>query len=109
MVRLRCSAVVIGLLLMGTLGCDTFHNLQTHRLQRLNRGVDGMPPSQYFSVSDPIEEDTRVDQGQSIASNKTQVQQLSDWLQVRRQIHLHALQRVSVPCGEKPMAGRMKL
>ncbi len=76
MVRLRYSVVGIGLLLMSALGCDTFHNLQSHRLQRLNRGVDGMPTSGYFSVSDPLENETTLDPGQSIASNGTQVQSI---------------------------------
>ena len=74
MVRLRYSAVGIGLLLMSTLGCETFYNLQPHRLRRLNRGVDGMPTSGYFSVSDPLENETTADPGQTIASNSTQGQ-----------------------------------
>lgn len=73
MVRLRYLAVGIGLLLMSTSGCETFHNLQSHRLQRLNRGVDGMPTSAYFSVSDPLEKETTSDQGQTIVSNRTQM------------------------------------
>ena len=74
MVRLRYSAVVIGLLLMSTLGCETFYNLQPHRLRRLNRGVDGMPTSGYFSVSDPIEKEITPNPGQTIASNRTKIQ-----------------------------------
>jgi hypothetical protein len=74
MVRLRYSALGIGLLLMSTLGCETFHNLQPHRLQRLNRGVDGMPTSGYLSGSDPLEKESTVDQEQLIASNGMQIQ-----------------------------------
>ena len=72
MVRLRYSAVGIGLLLMSTVGCETFHNLQSHRLRRLNRGVDGMPTSAYFSVNDPLKKETTSDQGQTLVSNRTQ-------------------------------------
>ena len=74
MVRLRYSAVGIGLLLMSTLGCETFYNLQPHRLRRMNRGVDGMPTSGYFSVSDPIEKEITPTFGQTIPSNWTQIQ-----------------------------------
>ncbi|MFN0199568.1 MAG: hypothetical protein ACKVT0_22680 [Planctomycetaceae bacterium] len=38
---------------VGLCGCDMLHNLQPHRLQRLNRSS---PPSgdPYFSISDPV-------------------------------------------------------
>ena len=74
MVRLRYFSCGIGVLLMSTIGCDTFHNLQTHRLQRLNRGVDGMPTSAYFSVSDTLDKETTSDQGQPVVSNRSQIQ-----------------------------------
>ncbi len=47
------SAGSIFILGVGLCGCDMLHNLQPHRLQRLNRSS---PPSgdPYFSISDPV-------------------------------------------------------
>ena len=56
MISVRPASFGIALLLMSSLGCNMMHNLQPHRLQRLNRGVEGMPTSAYFSVNDPLDE-----------------------------------------------------
>lgn len=59
MVFLRCMTIGLCLLLVGAAGCDSFHNLQPHRLHRLNRGSGGMSSKAYYSV-----EDTDWDAGQ---------------------------------------------
>jgi hypothetical protein len=49
---------MLTLVTAGSSGCSTiFHELQLHRLQRLNRGDElGGGTDAYFSVSDPLPE-----------------------------------------------------
>lgn len=68
--RCRRLAVCLSALLLPVFaGCSMLHELQPHRLKRMNHGVDGMPASDYSylndtpatsasyfaSISDPIE------------------------------------------------------
>lgn len=43
------AGALLALVLCGTVGCQLVHDLQPHRLKRLNHGVDGMPASDYYS------------------------------------------------------------
>jgi hypothetical protein len=64
-VRPRFAALVLFCASLGVTGCtaamkdyspsNIWHNMQPHRLQRLNQG-QGMSTDAYFSVSDPIPE-----------------------------------------------------
>lgn len=54
MLRVRCLCVgILGLSLVATPGCGLLHDLQPHRLQRLNR-TEPMGAADYqFSIPDP--------------------------------------------------------
>ncbi|MGH7129103.1 MAG: hypothetical protein ACREJB_17785 [Planctomycetaceae bacterium] len=54
--------LMIGLALAltaGATGCELLHDLQLHRLHRLNRGP-GMSSDAYLSVPDPLPEEFKV-------------------------------------------------
>lgn len=43
------AGAVLALVVWGASGCQVLHDLQPHRLKRLNHGVNGMPASDYYS------------------------------------------------------------
>lgn len=57
----RCALFVGALTLLSAAGCHILHDLQPHRLQRMNRNPD-MGSGALYSVPDPIEQPTNVDE-----------------------------------------------